>query len=248
MKKALVAVIIVHGIFLTFLLKFNFWLFDSMSRTFTPLSFAALELYGKILSGMGISWWLLRRGINRNFKEAYQHPILYSIITMLCISILGIVTVPIASFAQNMLVKQIVRSSTYEDRADALLSFAATTTMVYPHAGMQTEFSTWTKFKYLFKHEFVRPVSDGVPDYAKFQWLSREQQQGILLQHAQSCRRETGLIQTILPWILLSSHSYPIKPSRMKPKSSPSCPLICNALPATTISIYTNTIRGFCPL
>ena len=122
MKKALVAVIIVHGIFLTFLLKFNFWLFDSMSRTFTPLSFASLELYGKILSGMGISWWLLRRGINRNFKEAYQHPILYSIITMLCISILGIVTVPIASFAQNMLVKQIVRSSTYEDRADALLS------------------------------------------------------------------------------------------------------------------------------
>lgn len=192
MKKALVAVIIVHGIFLTFLLKFNFWLFDSMSRTFTPLSFAALELYGKILSGMGISWWLLRRGINRNFKEAYQHPILYSIITMLCISILGIVTVPIASFAQNMLVKQIVRSSTYEDRANALLSFAATTTMVYPHAGMQTEFSTWTKFKYLFKHEFVRPVSDGVPDYAKSQWLSREQQQGILLQHAQSCRRETG--------------------------------------------------------
>ena len=34
MKKALVDVIIVHGIFLTFLLKFNFWLFDSMSRTF----------------------------------------------------------------------------------------------------------------------------------------------------------------------------------------------------------------------
>ena len=55
MEKALVAVIIVHGIFLTFLLKFNFWLFDSMSRTFTPLSFASLELYGKILSGMGIS-------------------------------------------------------------------------------------------------------------------------------------------------------------------------------------------------
>ena len=49
---------------------------------------------------------------------------------MLYISILGIVTVPIASFAQNMLVKQIVRSSTYEDRADALLSFAATATMV----------------------------------------------------------------------------------------------------------------------
>ena len=192
MKKALVAVIIVHGIFLTFLLKFNFWLFDSMSRTFTPLSFASLELYGKILSGMGISWWLLRWGINRNFKESYQHPILYSIVAMLYISILSIVTIPIASFVQNMLVKQIVRSSTYEDRADALLSFAATTTMVYPHAGTQTEFSTWTKFKYLFKHEFVRPVSDGVPDYAKSQWLSREQQQGILLQHAQSCRRETG--------------------------------------------------------
>ena len=60
MKKALIAVIIVHIIFLIFILKFNFWLFDSMSRTFTPLSLAALELYGKILSGMGISWWLMR--------------------------------------------------------------------------------------------------------------------------------------------------------------------------------------------
>lgn len=56
MKKVLVIIIIINGIFLTFLLKFNFWLFDSMSRTFTPLSFATLELYGKILSGLGISW------------------------------------------------------------------------------------------------------------------------------------------------------------------------------------------------
>ena len=112
MKKALVIIIIINGIFLTFLLKFNFWLFDSMSRTFTPLSFATLELYGKILSGLGISWWLLRRGINRNIKEAYQHPILYSIIAMVFILIMGIVTVPIASFTQNMLIKQIVRSST----------------------------------------------------------------------------------------------------------------------------------------
>ena len=82
---------------------------------------------------------LLRRGINRNIKEAYQHPILYSIIAMVFILIMGIVTVPIASFTQNMLIKQIVRSSTYEDRADALLSFAAATTMVYPHfVGTQT--------------------------------------------------------------------------------------------------------------
>ncbi|EIG29679.1 hypothetical protein HMPREF1051_0820 [Neisseria sicca VK64] len=55
MKKALVIIIIIHGIFLIFLFKFNFWMFDSMSRTFTPLSFASLELYGKILSGIRIS-------------------------------------------------------------------------------------------------------------------------------------------------------------------------------------------------
>ena len=57
MKKVLVIIIIINGIFLTFLLKFNFWLFDSMGRTFTPLSFATLELYGKILAGLGVSWW-----------------------------------------------------------------------------------------------------------------------------------------------------------------------------------------------
>lgn len=193
MKKALVIIIIINGIFLTFLLKFNFWLFDSMSRTFTPLSFATLELYGKILSGLGVSWWLLRRGINRNIKEAYQHPILYSIIAMVFILIMGIVTVPIASFTQNMLIKQIVRSSTYEDRADALLSFAAATTMVYPHfVGAQTEFSIWTKFKYLFQHESVQPISDGKPSHKNFRWLSQQQKQRVLLQHAQSCRRETG--------------------------------------------------------
>lgn len=230
MKKALVAAIIIHGIFLTFLLKFNFWLFDGMSRTFTPLSFASLEMYGKILSGMGISWWLLRRGINRNFKDAYQHPILYSIITILCISILGIVTVPIASFAQNMLVKQIVRSSTYEDRADALLSFAATTTMVYPHfVGTQTEFSTWTKFKYLFKHESVQPLSDGEPDHTKFQWLSQEQQQDILLQYAQSCRRETGAYPnyTTVDTAFFPFVSYQAKPDETQIKPILSAYLQC---------------------
>ena len=229
MKKALVIIIIIHGIFLIFLFKFNFWLFDSMSRTFTPLSFASLELYGKILSGMGISWWLLRWGINRNFKESYQHPILYSIVAMLYISILSIVTIPIASFVQNMLVKQIVRSSTYEDRADALLSFAATTTMVYPHAGTQTEFSTWTKFKYLFKHEFVQPVSDGEPEYADFRRLSQQQKQGILLQHAQSCRRETGTYPnyTAVDTAFFPFVSYQAKPDEAQIKPILSAYLQC---------------------
>ena len=200
-----------------------------MSRTFTPLSFASLELYGKILSGMGISWWLLRWGINRNFKESYQHPILYSIVAMLYISILSIVTIPIASFVQNMLVKQIVRSSTYEDRADALLSFAATTTMVYPHAGTQTEFSTWTKFKYLFKHEFVQPVSDGEPEYADFRRLSQQQKQGILLQHAQSCRRETGTYPnyTAVDTAFFPFVSYQAKPDEAQIKPILSAYLQC---------------------
>ena len=200
-----------------------------MSRTFTPLSFASLELYGKILSGMGISWWLLRWGINRNFKESYQHPILYSIVAMLYISTLSIVTIPIASFVQNMLVKQIVRSSTYEDRADALLSFAATTTMVYPHTGTQTEFSTWTKFKYLFKHEFVQPVSDGEPEYADFRRLSQQQKQGILLQYAQSCRRETGAYPnyTAVDTAFFPFVSYEAKPDEAQIKPILSAYLQC---------------------
>ncbi|ETA83517.1 hypothetical protein [Eikenella corrodens] len=194
MKKALIAVIIVHIIFLIFILKFNFWLFDSMSRTFTPLSLAALELYGKILSGMGISWWLMRWGMNRNVKEVYQHPIIVSIIIMLYILILSVVAIPIASFAQNMLIKQIVRSSTYEDRADALWSFAATTTMVYPHIeGTKTEFSTWTKFKYLFQHDTIQPISGSEPDYMVFDYLPQKQKHSVLLRHAQSCRNEIGI-------------------------------------------------------
>ena len=85
-----------------------------------------------------------------------------------------------------------------------------------------------SSFLYIYLIGF-QPVSDGEPEYADFRRLSQQQKQGILLQHAQSCRRETGTYPnyTAVDTAFFPFVSYQAKPDEAQIKPILSAYLQC---------------------